>query len=116
MEEVYVVSVQRWLGHSSIAMTMRYAHLAPGAGDAIEVLDRNPRCSGSGQKTDKYLNLQTKLRPQRDLKKKNRRNGAALAQSTQAKSITCKAHPQQSPLELLPTVVTVVASSTPDPL
>jgi len=39
------MSVQRWLGHSSIAMTMRYAHLAPGAGDAIEVLDRNPRCS-----------------------------------------------------------------------
>lgn len=41
---VDIVSVQRWLGHSSIAMTMRYAHLAPGAGDAIEVLDRAPRC------------------------------------------------------------------------
>lgn len=32
--------IQRWLGHSTIAMTMRYAHLAPGnGGELIAVLD-----------------------------------------------------------------------------
>jgi site-specific recombinase XerD len=33
--------VQAWLGHSTITMTMRYAHLAPGNGaDLIGVLER----------------------------------------------------------------------------
>jgi integrase len=41
---VDIVRVQRWLGHASITMTMRYAHIAPGSGDAIAVLDRR----GSG--------------------------------------------------------------------
>jgi integrase len=37
---VPLMHVQRWLGHSSIEMTIRYAHLAPGEGDAlIHVLD-----------------------------------------------------------------------------
>ncbi len=31
--------VQEWLGHSTITMTMRYSHLAPGSGDAIRALD-----------------------------------------------------------------------------
>ena len=32
--------VQAWLGHSTITMTMRYAHLAPDAGrELIDVLD-----------------------------------------------------------------------------
>jgi integrase len=31
--------VQVWLGHSTIAMTERYAHLAPGGASAIHVLD-----------------------------------------------------------------------------
>ena len=32
--------VQAWLGHSTIAMTMRYAHLAPGQGhELVRVLD-----------------------------------------------------------------------------
>jgi len=36
--------IQRWLGHATIAMTMRYAHLAPGNGsELIRVLDA-PLC------------------------------------------------------------------------
>jgi site-specific recombinase XerD len=32
--------VQDWMGHSTIAMTMRYSHLAPGGGaDLIQTLD-----------------------------------------------------------------------------
>jgi hypothetical protein len=32
--------VQDWLGHSTIAMTMRYSHLAPGSGaDIIQALE-----------------------------------------------------------------------------
>lgn len=36
---VPIRQVQDWLGHSTIMMTMRYAHLAPGSGDAIRALD-----------------------------------------------------------------------------
>jgi integrase len=32
MAGVPIVQVQQWMGHSTIAMTMRYAHLAPGSG------------------------------------------------------------------------------------
>jgi integrase len=36
--------VQDWMGHSTIAMTMRYSHLAPGGGaDLIQTLDAPPR-------------------------------------------------------------------------
>lgn len=45
---VPIRQVQDWLGHSSITMTMRYAHLAPGTGDEICVLD-----GGSCQKPAK---------------------------------------------------------------
>ena len=35
--------VQEWLGHSTITMTMRYSHLAPGGNSAlISALDRPP--------------------------------------------------------------------------
>lgn len=34
--------VQEWLGHSTIAMTERYSHLAPGGGGAIRALDARP--------------------------------------------------------------------------
>ncbi len=44
--------IQRWLGHSTIAMTMRYAHLAPGNGsELISVLDaplRKPDANAVG--------------------------------------------------------------------
>jgi hypothetical protein len=39
---------KQWMGHSTIAMTMRYAHLSPGAGaDWIRMLEApaNPRHS-----------------------------------------------------------------------
>ncbi len=43
-EAVPIRQVQEWLGHSSITMTMRYSHLAPGNGaELIERLDRLPR-------------------------------------------------------------------------
>jgi integrase len=36
--------VQKWMGHSTINMTMRYAHLAPGVNDhMIAVLDEVPK-------------------------------------------------------------------------
>lgn len=39
--------VQEWLGHSTITMTMRYAHLAPGGGaNLIAALD-NPSTSSN---------------------------------------------------------------------
>ncbi len=41
MHGVSVPQVREWLGHASIAMTMRYAHLAPGVGaSAINALDQ----------------------------------------------------------------------------
>jgi integrase len=45
---VPIIQVQQWMGHSTIAMTMRYAHLTPGAGaDWIRMLEAptNPRHS-----------------------------------------------------------------------
>jgi integrase len=35
MRGVPLIQVQQWLGHSSITMTMRYAHLGPGAGSSL---------------------------------------------------------------------------------
>lgn len=44
---VPVPTVQRWMGHSSIVMTMRYAHLAPDAGlSMIGALDSSPNGEG----------------------------------------------------------------------
>ncbi len=40
MKNVPIPQLQQWLGHSTINMTMRYAHLAPGAGaHFIKALD-----------------------------------------------------------------------------
>jgi site-specific recombinase XerD len=40
--------VQDYLGHSTIAMTMRYAHLAPGDGaDVRRALNRSPENQGN---------------------------------------------------------------------
>jgi integrase len=37
---VPVLQIREWMGHSTIAMTMRYMHLAPGGGkDLISILD-----------------------------------------------------------------------------
>ena len=39
-----LLQVQKWMGHSTINMTMRYAHLAPGANDhLIALLDEAPK-------------------------------------------------------------------------
>jgi site-specific recombinase XerD len=35
MAGVPLRQVQEWLGHSTITMTMRYSHLAPGSGAAL---------------------------------------------------------------------------------
>jgi len=41
---VDILQVQQWLGHSTIQMTMRYAHLAPNTNDQlIAVLDGAPK-------------------------------------------------------------------------
>lgn len=48
---VSIRQVQEWMGHSTITMTMRYAHLAPDQGSAINVLcgaDGHP--VGTGQR------------------------------------------------------------------
>jgi hypothetical protein len=40
--------VHQWLGHSTIAMTMRYAHLAPGSGaQHIKMLDAKQPANGN---------------------------------------------------------------------
>jgi site-specific recombinase XerD len=40
MKGISLRLVQEWLGHSTITMTMRYAHLAPGGGaDLIRALE-----------------------------------------------------------------------------
>lgn len=38
---VDLIRVKTWLGHGTLEMTQRYSHLAPNAGDAIAVLDRD---------------------------------------------------------------------------
>ncbi|MEE8409159.1 MAG: tyrosine-type recombinase/integrase, partial [Myxococcota bacterium] len=44
MRGVSVKAIQELLGHSSLAMTMRYAHLSPDVRrDAVAVLDEKPR-------------------------------------------------------------------------
>ena len=44
--------VQELLGHTSITMTMRYAHLAPNVlRDAVQVLDRRPTWHQDGTRT-----------------------------------------------------------------
>ena len=41
---VPILQVQQWLGHSTIQMTMRYAHLAPDTNNhMIAVLDEAPK-------------------------------------------------------------------------
>ncbi len=48
--------VQAWLGHSTITMTMRYAHLAPGAGGewmaVMERGSREPNVNGAPSRTE----------------------------------------------------------------
>lgn len=41
MKGIPIQQIQQWLGHSSITMTMRYAHLSPSAtsNDLIKILD-----------------------------------------------------------------------------
>jgi integrase len=40
MRGVHIPQIQQWMGHSTITMTMRYAHLSPGSGaDLIRALD-----------------------------------------------------------------------------
>jgi site-specific recombinase XerD len=42
--------VQDWLGHSTITMTMRYAHLAPGSGaELIQALESAPAVAKAWQ-------------------------------------------------------------------
>jgi integrase len=44
---VPVRQIQGWMGHSTIAMTMRYMHLAPGGGrEFIAALESGPRAHG----------------------------------------------------------------------
>ena len=52
MAGVPLPRVQEWLGHSSIAMTMRYAHLAPSdGGELIKALDSTATRAGNGNLT-----------------------------------------------------------------
>ena len=43
MKGAPIPQIQQWMGHSTITMTMRYAHLSPGSGsDLIRALDSSP--------------------------------------------------------------------------
>jgi integrase len=44
--------VQDWLGHSTITMTMRYAHLAPGSGGELIAALENPSAVAKAWQTD----------------------------------------------------------------
>jgi integrase len=49
MAGVPLPQIQKWLGHSTVTMTMRYAHLAPGAGaEWIKALDDTGTGHGNG--------------------------------------------------------------------
>jgi len=52
MAGVPLPRIQQWLGHSTITMTMRYAHLSPGGGaDWMAELDRTSAVHGNGTPT-----------------------------------------------------------------
>lgn len=56
---VPILQVQQWLGHSSIQMTMRYAHLAPGGNlHLVSVLD-GAKSPPIGKPVAKALSVQT---------------------------------------------------------
>ncbi len=59
MAGVPIIQVQQWMGHSTINMTMRYAHLAPGAGaDWIKALEGPANASETvAQKAEGAANL-----------------------------------------------------------
>jgi len=62
--------VQEWLGHSTIMMTMRYSHLAPGGGrEFLAALDGSHGNLTATQKTEiaKSVTLRDSGRPQREL-------------------------------------------------
>ncbi|MER9327709.1 site-specific integrase [Mesorhizobium sp. M0488] len=44
--------VQMWLGHQTLSMTMRYAHLATNDLDGCVVVLETPRCSGAGSSVE----------------------------------------------------------------
>jgi site-specific recombinase XerC len=48
---VPIRQVQEWLGHSTITMTMRYSHLAPGSGaNLIQALESPAAVANTWQK------------------------------------------------------------------
>ena len=50
MAGVPLPQIQKWLGHSTIAMTMRYAHLSPGAGaEWIKTFESQPATATSSE-------------------------------------------------------------------
>jgi integrase len=57
MAGVPLRQIQEWLGHSTIMMTMRYAHLAPDGGRELltKVLDHQPKVRGYGKLTANQL-------------------------------------------------------------